>query len=185
MTVVAAGAFAVIHLTQPDWYVRWWYPLKHEQVIREQARAYRLDPALVAAIIYEESSFEDGSVSGAGAVGLMQLMPATANWIAEKTGGASVSPEDLKQPGRNIAYGCWYYRYLLDRYGGAEAIALAAYNSGTEAADSWVAEARSSGRVFDYALDIPWQETREFVADIEETKETYRRAYGRELGVVP
>lgn len=174
---VAAGAVvAVVHSAKPGWYVRWWYPLKHEELITSWSGRYGLDPALVAAIIYEESSFNDSSVSSAGAVGLMQLMPATAGWISVRNGGGAVGPEDLKDPELNISLGCLYLRYLLDRYNGSEAVALAAYNSGTEATDSWLAEAGSSGRAFS-ALDIPWRETREFVADIDSTRETYRRAY--------
>lgn len=182
MTIVAGGAVAVIHLTMPGWYARWWYPLHHADLINSCSRQYRLDPPLVAAIIYEESSFDSDSVSGAGAVGLMQLMPATAKWVAASNGGGDIGVEDLKKPDLNIAYGCWYLRYLLDKYGGVEIIALAAYNSGTEATDRWVANAGNSGRNFDSALDIPYRETREFVLDVNSTKDIYRRAYARDLG---
>src|SRR4051794_15849501 len=105
-------------------------PLRHEDIIRQQARDKDLDPALIAAVIYAESHFRDGQTSGAGAQGLMQITPATARMIARKSGGVAFTVRDLGTPQVNIAYGAWYLRYLLGRYAGNEAFALAAYNGG-------------------------------------------------------
>ena len=80
-------------------------PLRHEDIIRQQAREKDLDPALIAAVIYAESHFRDGQVSAAGAQGLMQLTPATARMIARKSGGVAFTVEDLGTPQVNIAYG--------------------------------------------------------------------------------
>lgn len=180
LVVLAAGAAVAIHQTKPDWYSRLLYPMKHADLISRSAGQNQLDPALVAAVIYEESSFEETISSDAGAVGLMQLMPSTAVWIAAKTGGADFLVTDLKDPSVNIAYGCWYLRYLIDRYGSSE-LALAAYNGGTENLDKWLADARAQGRDFSSAVDIPWPETREFVTSVDETREIYASAYAAEL----
>ncbi|MEK6536643.1 MAG: lytic transglycosylase domain-containing protein, partial [Actinomycetota bacterium] len=104
LTVLLVAA-AAVHITKPDIYARWLYPLDHSDLIIRSAGQNRLDPALVAAMIFEESGFEDGSRSDAGAVGLMQLMPSTAVWIAGKTGGADFTVADLGEPSINIAYG--------------------------------------------------------------------------------
>src|SRR4051812_38891999 len=120
-------------------------PLRHEDIIRQQARAKGLDPALVAAVIYAESRFRDGQVSSAGAQGLMQLTPATARMIAHKSGGTAFTLADLGTPQVNISYGAWYLRYLLDRYAGRETFALAAYNGGEGNVDRWLTRARRRG----------------------------------------
>ena len=90
-------------------------PLRHEDIIRQQAREKGLDPALVAAVIYAESHFRDGQTSQAGALGLMQITPATARYIARKSGGTAFVVGDLATPQVNIAYGSYYLRYLLSR----------------------------------------------------------------------
>src|SRR3954469_23931427 len=105
-------------------------PLRHEDIIRQQARDKGLDPALIAAVIYAESRFRDGQTSHAGAEGLMQITPATARMIARKSGGTAFVVDDLATPQVNIAYGAWYLRYLMQRYAGNETFALAAYNGG-------------------------------------------------------
>ena len=119
-------------------------PLRHEDAIRRQAHEKELDPSLIAGVIYAESKFSD-STSSAGALGLMQLMPETAHFIAGRSGGTAFTTEDLSTPDVNIAYGSWYLRYLLDRYDGDEVLALAAYNGGMGNVDRWVAEARARG----------------------------------------
>ena len=90
------------------------------------AYAKNLDPTLIAAVIYAESRFRDDQTSPAGAEGLMQVTPATARMIARKSGGTAFVVEDLGTPQVNVAYGAWYLRYLLARYGGNEVFALAA-----------------------------------------------------------
>jgi soluble lytic murein transglycosylase len=180
--LLAAAAAAAVYITKPDLYARWLYPLDHSDLITRSAAQNSLDPALVAAIIFEESGFEDGIRSDAGAVGLMQLMPSTAVWIAGKTGGADFTVADLGEPSINIAYGCWYLRYLIDRYGSSD-LALAAYNGGTENTDQWLADARSEGRDFNSDLDVPWTETREYISRVDKTRDIYQRAYKAELGI--
>jgi soluble lytic murein transglycosylase len=157
-------------------------PLRHDDIIRQQAQDKSLDPALIAGVIYAESHFRD-QTSRAGAKGLMQLMPETADYIAVKSGGTAFVQGDLATPQVNIAYGSWYLRYLLDKYGGSEAVALAAYNAGEGKVDEWLAGASASGESFRVADHIPFPETRHYVRKVLDARLEYRRTYARELGL--
>ena len=157
-------------------------PLRHDDIIRQQASDKGLDPALIAGVIYAESHFRD-QTSRAGAKGLMQLMPETADYIAEKSGGTAFVQGDLATPQVNISYGSWYLRYLLQKYGGREVLALAAYNAGEGKVDEWAAEASARGVVFRTAGHIPFAETRHYVRKVLDARTRYRRTYARELGL--
>ena len=156
-------------------------PLRHEDIIRQQAHEKHLDPALVAAVIYTESRFRD-QTSHAGAKGLMQLTPDTAKFVEHLSGGSTFQVSDLSTPQVNISYGTYYLRYLLDRYGGNEALALAAYNGGEGNVDRWVDAARRQGRALSIGA-IPFGETRAYVRAVERAKGQYRDNYSRELGL--
>jgi soluble lytic murein transglycosylase len=157
-------------------------PLRHDDIIRQQASEKGLDPALIAGVIYAESHFRD-QTSSAGAKGLMQLMPRTADYIAQKSGGTAFVQGDLGTPQVNISYGSWYLRYLLQKYGGREVLALAAYNAGQGNGDAWLAEAGARGESFRAAAHIPFPETRDYVKKVLAAREDYRREYRRELGL--
>ena len=157
-------------------------PLRHEDIIRQQAQDKNLDPALIAGVIYVESHFRD-QTSHAGAKGLMQLMPATADYIAGKSGGTRFVQGDLADPQINIAYGSWYLRYLLEHYHGNVALTLAAYNAGEGKVDEWWRNAADRGEDFTVADHIPFAETREYVTKVLAARRAYRREYARELGV--
>jgi soluble lytic murein transglycosylase len=173
--VVLAGgllaAFLVVQDAKPGWWERLWYPLRYEQIVRGHARNYSLDPALLAAVIYQESKFKADARSDSGAIGLMQLLPDTAKGIALHTGGSAFEVDDLYNPEINVRYGAWYLRHLLEKYGD-ERTALAAYNAGQDNVDRW----RRAGR------GIRFSETSAYVARVEELKTIYRRAYGDDLG---
>jgi soluble lytic murein transglycosylase len=156
-------------------------PLRHEDIIRQQARDKDLDPALIAAVIYEESRFRD-QTSPAGAKGLMQILPGTATFIARKTGGTRFELRDLATPQINIAYGSWYLQYLLQHYDGEEEPAIAAYNAGLSHVDGWVARAGDAGD-FDPESDIRFPETRDYVRGVLEHRDEYAEHYERELGL--
>jgi soluble lytic murein transglycosylase len=157
-------------------------PLRHDDIIRQQAEDKDLDPALIAGVIFTESHFID-QTSHAGAKGLMQLMPATADYIAEKSGGTAFVQGDLATPQVNIAYGSWYLRHLLDKYDGHVALALAAYNAGQGNVDAWLADSGVRGEQFRAADHIPFPETRDYVRKVLEARDDYRREYARELGL--
>jgi soluble lytic murein transglycosylase len=153
-------------------------PLRHEDVIRQQADAKGLDPALIAGVIYAESRFVD-QTSSAGARGLMQITPETARGIAQRTGGVRFQEADLATPQVNISYGSWYLRHLLDVYDGNEVLALAAYNAGRGNVDRWRAD--HGGDIS--ASDLPFPETRAYVDKVLDARRDYRREYRRELGL--
>jgi soluble lytic murein transglycosylase len=157
-------------------------PLRHEDIIRQQAGDKGLDPALVAAVIYAESHFIDGRTSSAGAEGLMQLTPQTAQDIARKSGGTAFKVSDLGTPQVNIAYGTWYLRYLMRRFGGNETLALAAYNAGEGNVDHWIAGERAHERSLTIAA-IPFGETRNYVRKVLDARRDYRSTYAHELGL--
>jgi soluble lytic murein transglycosylase len=156
-------------------------PLHHEDIIRQQSQKKNLDPALVAAVIYQESKFADRT-SVAGARGLMQITPDTARFIAKQSGGIRFTLQDLGTPQINIAYGTWYLRWLLDRYSGRKPLAIAAYNAGFGNVDAWVRQAGGPDK-FDPKTDIPYPETRNYVQRVLEWRTAYARRYSRELGL--
>ena len=166
VAAVVGGGAAVVS-AEPDWYLRIRYPLAYESIVRGHARNYELDPALVAAVIYQESKFKADAESDSGAVGLMQLRPETARGIALRTGGKAFVVNDLYDPEINVRYGCWYLRHLLGKYRD-ERLALAAYNAGQANVDEW----RRGGK------GIAFAETRHYVSRIERLKGVYRDAYG-------
>jgi soluble lytic murein transglycosylase len=154
-------------------------PLEHEDIIRQQAADKDVDAALIAAVIFEESKFQD-QTSHAGARGLMQITPQTADYIAEKSGGIAFEQGDLASPQINIAYGAWYLQYLEEKYAGEELAAVAAYNAGEGTVDEWVSTAGGLD-VFDEG-DIAFPETREYVDGVMDHRAAYRKHYDDELG---
>ena len=156
-------------------------PLRHEDIIRQQAAEKNLDPALIAAVIYQESKFRDRT-SSAGAKGLMQLLPGTAEFIAHKSGGTRFELQDLGTPQINISYGSWYLRYLIERYDGNKVLAIAAYNAGEDNVDRWVSAAGGPDK-FDATRDIPFPETRAYVQGVFSKRDAYAEHYAKELGL--
>jgi soluble lytic murein transglycosylase len=156
-------------------------PLRHDDIIRQQAADKGLDPALIAAVIYEESRFRD-QTSSAGARGLMQITPETADFIARRSGGVRFEQADLATPQINIAYGAWFLRYLTDHYDGNETLAIAAYNAGLTNVDGWV-ERAGGAESFDAARDVPFPETRAYVQNVQERRGEYGEHYADDLGL--
>jgi soluble lytic murein transglycosylase len=152
-------------------------PLQHEDIIRQQAAEKDVDASLIAGVIYAESRFRD-QTSHAGARGLMQITPDTANEIERRSGGTTFKVNDLSDPQINISYGTFYLRELLDRYDGNKVAALAAYNAGPGNADSWGGSAMA-------LEDIPTDETRGYVDQVLDKQHDYRATYAKELGYRP
>jgi soluble lytic murein transglycosylase len=166
LLVVAAGAALYVVEASPPWYERLRYPLHYSAIVREQAREKGIDPALLAAVIYQESKFRSTARSSSGAVGLMQLSPETAKGIALRTGGTAFRLSDLTDPAINIRYGSWYLQNLFAKYGN-ERLVLAAYNAGQGNVDRWLA----SGE------EIAFPETRAYVERVARLKLVYRKAW--------
>ena len=167
----AAGGVAVwVVSAEPEFYQRARYPLRYESIVRGHARNYDLPPTLLAAVIYTESRFDADARSGAGAVGLMQLLPDTARGIAIRTGGHRFVVSDLLDPELNVRYGSWYLRNLLNRYDDVPT-ALAAYHAGQGNVDRW----RRAG------VGIQFPETRAYVERVLDAQRVYAEAYADEL----
>jgi soluble lytic murein transglycosylase len=150
-------------------------PLRHEDIIRQQAADKGVPADLIAAVIYAESRFRD-QTSHAGARGLMQITPSTAKLIENLSGGRTFRFDDLSDPDINIRYGTFYLRYLLDKFGNNEVAALAAYNAGETNVIAW-------GGANLQLDDIPFRETRGYVEDVLDKRVDYARHYRHELGL--
>ena len=174
--LIALGGFAYLQHAQPGWWVRLNHPLSYRSEIVGYAHIYHLDPALVAAVIYDESRFRADTRSSAGAIGLMQLLPSTARGIAEHTGGKRFRiPQDLYVPDLNIRYGCWYLHHLEQKYAGRPGVvdlALAAFNAGQSNVDAWIAATAAEKPV-----RLRFTATRDYVSDVRAAQRLYRRAY--------
>jgi soluble lytic murein transglycosylase len=170
LAAVLAGAFFFVDETSPPWYERIRYPLRYSEFVRVHARRHGLDPALLAAVVYQESKFRANAKSSSGAIGLMQLTPETARGIAIRTHGSAFHTQDLYNPEINIRYGSWYLDNLFKKYGDEREV-LAAYNAGQGNVDKW----RANGQPIQFA------ETRAYVARVEDLKQIYRHAWRSQL----
>ena len=173
VAVIAIGAAVVLGTTpidRPAFVDRLEYPLDYGAIVRTHAARNRLDAALVAAVIYQESRFRPHALSKVGAMGLMQIQPVTAETIARRTGGTGFRVSDLYDPDINVRYGAWYLRQLIDKYG-SERLALAAYNAGETTVDRWLRDGKG----------IADADVRGYVDSVERTKTVYRHAYGNDL----
>ena len=153
------------------------YPQKYSEEVTRCAAEYQVDESLVYAVIRTESGFREEVVSNAGAIGLMQLMPSTFDWLQEKLEGSVVYPSDsLKTADVNIRYGTYFLSLLLERYDGNLRTACAAYNAGTTTVDGWLSDSRYSkdGRTL---TAIPYSETEHYVERVEKALAMYRELY--------
>jgi soluble lytic murein transglycosylase len=150
-------------------------PLQHEDIIRQQAAEKDVPADLIAAVIYTESRFRD-QTSHAGARGLMQITPSTAQLIENLSGGQTFNFNDLSNPDINIRYGTFYLHYLIQKFGDNEVAALAAYNAGETNVAAWGGASLSLD-------DIPFPETRDYVENVLEKRDEYARHYRHELGL--
>ena len=148
------------------------YPYDYRAAIEGNADLYGQDPLFIAAIVRTESGCKPDAVSGAGAVGLMQIMPETGEWIAKKNNW-EFAPEKLRDGEYNIQLGCWYVDYLSDRFGQDWTLTLAAYNAGENTVRKWAGE----GRFAPGKYDIPYRETSSFVRKVLNAYEWYQRLY--------
>lgn len=165
-----------ILFSQSSWYKKYKYPLKYVEYIQKYSKEYSVEAHLVASIIWVESKFKEGAVSHKDARGLMQLVPATASWIADKI---ELSPFDdtmLFDPEVNIRLGCWYLGYLRRQFPEDIELVLASYNGGIGNVKKWLANKNYSkdGLSLDY---IPFNETRNYVATVIKTMEIYKNLY--------
>jgi soluble lytic murein transglycosylase len=166
----------IVGILNSNAFWKWLYPIPYFDNIREIAFENRVDPFLIAAVIRTESKFNETNVSHAGAIGLMQLMPQTAQWIADKSGVPYKEPTELAEPVTNIRLGSWYLAYLQQRYNGNLAAAVAAYNAGPNRVDAWLKAGVWSGKL-EESDRIPVGETRHFVGRVFYNYQKYSEIY--------
>jgi len=164
------------HPTVPRAFWEMVYPFGWRSEVSEAAQRAGLDPFLVAAVVREESSYYPRAVSRAGARGLMQLMPATAQPMAENRGLAFRNGQLLDEPDANLEIGTSFLAGLVREFGDPR-VALAAYNAGPRRAREWW-KARKIDDVEAWVEQIPYDETRQYVKRVMLSWEEYRRLYG-------
>lgn len=151
------------------------FPFPYRDIIYSSAADHDLSPYLVAALIREESRFRGGAISGKGARGLMQLMPSTAEWVADQM-GMDYEGMDIHDPETNVALGTWYFSHLMDRFQSVPP-AVAAYNGGMARVSTWMDQGIWTGSLEDLHR-IPAEETRVFVRRVVNSYSVYRWLYG-------
>ncbi len=163
-------------LEVPAYIARMRYPIYYQDLIIPEADAYGIDPLLMFALIRQESLFDAGAVSVANAMGLMQVIPSTGQYIANQLNRADYRDSDLLQPGTAVAFGSYYLDEQLRLFEGFVPAALAAYNAGPGRALDWLA---LSGRDTDqFITTITIDETNRYVQQIYSHYNLYRDLYG-------
>ncbi|WP_405740398.1 lytic transglycosylase domain-containing protein [Anaerovibrio slackiae] len=177
MCVLLAVFVAFLVLQHEDVQRSYIYPYDYREDIVEYSQRYQVDPYLVAAVIKAESKFKSNAKSSYGAVGLMQLMPETAVWIAGQLDDTQFSVSSLQEPWCNIRYGTWYLGSLQEEFRGNEVLMLAAYNAGRGNVLEWM---EKYGWDYDFQdVDaIPFRETEEYVRSVLKNKAKYYQLYG-------
>lgn len=152
------------------------YPMPYEALIKREARAHGLDPYFVAALIRQESRFNKDARSGAGAIGLMQVMPATGRQLRRKAGVGTVTPQSLTQPSLNVKLGTLFLADVMSQYRGRPDLALIAYNAGPTRAARWKSLPEFGSQEL-FIERIPFDETRDYVKIVTLNTAIYRSLY--------
>ena len=156
--------------------MRFVYMWPYQNEIVTYARRNNIDPFLVAAVIKNESEFKPGAVSPVGAVGMMQIMPETGEWIAKQMGMDGYSVDSLYNPGINIRMGCWYLSELKYEFKDNLLLMMMAYNAGRGNTHGWMA-ANGWDYTFGETKEIPYPESRNYVASVLYDRDEYYRLY--------
>lgn len=173
--VLLVGLFFIYILTS-SWFLQKLYPFPHRELVLQNCASYEVDHFLVLAIIKAESRFLSTAQSPVGARGLMQIMPETGSWIAEKMKIKDYTAEKLYSPSYNIPMGIWYLAYLNRNFAGNTVKVLAAYNAGEYKVRRWMTEGNWTGELEDIQ-QIPYKETREYVDRVLFNYQIYKKIY--------
>ena len=152
------------------------YPIKYTSCVNKYTSEYKLDKTLVYAIIKCESSFNKNATSKVGAMGLMQIMPDTGKWVAEKLAIKNFTSQDLLDSEKNIMIGVWYFKYLLDKFNGELSLAIAAYNAGPTNVSKWLEQEEYSNDGLTLN-NIPFEETKKYEKKVMNTYTMYKKIY--------
>ena len=180
LSILAAARLIFLHPADsraeaPRFIQRLLYPIYYAEVLFAEAEKYQLDPALLLAIIRQESLFERSAESAAGARGLMQVMPATGEYVAERGSFGNYNPDQLWLPYLSLRYGAWYINQQLGIFDGNQFAALAAYNAGPGNVLEWI---KASDDLDVFVEAIPYWESRTYIRNIYINLAAYRRIYG-------
>lgn len=178
LLIALLAALGFMGLFSSRWVLQRVFPIRYGTLITSFAHQYQLDPYLVAAVIQVESHYDPQARSGQGALGLMQLMPETAEWITGERGGDRSDLQRLFEPTVNINLGCWYLRSLLDEFRNDVVVSLAAYNGGRGKVREWLLSERWTGER-ETVDQIPYYETRFYVRRVLATRQWYKQLYKR------
>jgi soluble lytic murein transglycosylase-like protein len=153
------------------------YPVHYNDVIGKHSRQYEIDPLFVASMIREESRYNAGIVSWAGARGLMQIMPSTGSDLARRLNIRRFSSDMLFDPDVNIQMGTWYMKDLMNRFQNNHALVAGAYNGGPGRMQRWVSSMDTSD-LDEFIEDIPITETRRHIKKVLDSYYIYQELYG-------
>lgn len=167
---------AILIFKPQNWFLKKMYKLEYSEHVYKYAKQNEIDPYLIFSIIKAESNFHRNIESSSGAIGLMQLMEATAIEMANEIGEEVVVKEALYNPEMNIKIGTSYYAYLIKHYNGNEHLALAAYNAGMGNVDRWIQEGTIKQDGSDLE-NIPFKETNNYVRKIVRNYKIYKKLY--------
>lgn len=176
---VAILSLAGYFVYNTDWFQKnYVYPFPYQEIVYRYATEHNMSPYLIAAVIRTESKFNQYARSPKGATGLMQLMPETAHWIAGQLDYNDFDLKGMTEPEMNIRFGTWYLATLKREFGGNEVLFLAAYNGGRGNVAQWMNKYGWSSSFRDID-QIPFRETREYVAKVLRDQKRYQDLYGR------
>ena len=167
--------FVGIAISFPKW-ITVFYPQPNREIVFSIANEYNVDPYLVFAIIRAESKFQTTAKSPVGAIGLMQIMPETAEWIAKQMNIGDFNVEDLHDPEVNIRLGCWYIKDLNAEFKGNIPLQVAAYNAGRGKVSQWVQDGKWDGNPRSME-GIPFPETKQYVKNVLSNYQAYNAIY--------
>ncbi|MBP3961620.1 lytic transglycosylase domain-containing protein [Paenibacillus sp. DLE-14] len=170
-------AFVVLLFVRSEWMSHWMYPVHFREDIVISADNYKLEPHLVAAIIRVETNYKTGVVSRKGAIGVMQLMPDTANWIIQKGGFGKISTEAISNRADvSIEIGAWYLNALNQQFDGNMYTVIAAYNAGPGNVSRWLADGTWDGKL-ETVDQVPFGETRHYIQRVIYYYNKYKTLY--------
>ncbi len=172
-SLLTLGVYYAGQYLEDQEYIR--YPLRYEKLIVKYAERYDLEPWHIAAVVLCESRFRESATSEVGARGLMQIMPETGKWLAEKFGD-KYKDSILYDPDTNLKYGCWYLSWLMEHYEGDIRLVTTAYHAGNGTVDRWLAnpEVSPDGKTIPV---IPYESTRIYVERVLKAYEKYPKLY--------
>ncbi len=176
LSILVVSSYGVY---KSDWFQKkYLYPFPYQDIVYRFALENEIDPFLVAGVIRTESKFIAQARSVKGALGLMQMMPETANWVAGQLDYPDFVLSELENPEVNIRLGTWYLSSLRKEFKGNEVLVLAAYNGGRGNVRQWMNQYGWTMAFTDVG-QIPFRETREYVGKVLYSKKRYQELYGR------